>query len=104
MSEGVNEKKNISRHILPTSANLLGLCFLILSFIKFWTRGRIETFIDELLGVAVILFLVSSIFSYASIRSKAKTEYFERMADIIFLGGLVFLSLISVILIFEVIY
>jgi hypothetical protein len=104
MSENFNEKKNVSRHILPTSANLLGLCFVLLSFIKFWTRGRIETVIDELLGIAVILFLVSSILSYASMRSKGKTEYFEKMADIIFLGGLVFLSLISVILVFEVIY
>ena len=56
MSESVNEKKNISRHILPTSANLLGLCFVILSFIKLWARGRVETVIDEFLGVAVILF------------------------------------------------
>jgi type III secretory pathway component EscT len=104
MSENVNEKKNVSRHILPTSANLLGLCFVILSFIKFWCRGRIETIIDELLGIAVMLFLVSSILSYASMRSKGKTEYFEKMADIIFLCGLVFLSLISVILVFEVIY
>ena len=104
MSENVNEKKNVSRHILPTSANLLGLCFVILSFIKFWCRGRIETIIDELLGVAVILFLVSSILSYASMRSKGKTEVFEKMADIIFLGGLVFLSAISLILVFEVIY
>jgi hypothetical protein len=104
MSESFNEKKNISRHILPTSANLLGICFVILSFIKFWTRGRVETVIDELLGVAVILFLVSSILSYASMRSKGKTEYFEKIADIIFLGGLLFLSLISVTLVFEVIY
>jgi len=104
MSESVNEKKNISRHILPTSANLLGLCFVILSFIKLWARGRVETVIDEFLGVAVILFLISSILSYASMRSKGKTEFIEKMADIIFLGGLIFLSLISVILVFEVIY
>lgn len=104
MPENVNEKKNISRHILPTSANLLGICFLILSFIKFWARGKIETFIDELLGIAVILFLVSSVLSYTSMRSKKKSEFFEKIADIIFLVGLLFLSLISVTLVFEVIY
>jgi hypothetical protein len=37
-------------------------------------------------------------------RSKGKAEYFEKIADIIFLGGLLFLSLISVTLVFEVIY
>jgi hypothetical protein len=104
MSESVNEKKNMSRHILPTSANLLGLCFVIISFIKFWTKGGVETIIDDLVGVAVILFLFSSILSYTSMRSKRKAELFEKIADIIFLVGLVFLSLISVILVFEVIY
>jgi hypothetical protein len=104
MSESVNEKKNMSRHILPTSANLLGLCFVIISFIKFWARGRVETIIDDLVGIAVILFLFSSILSYTSMRSKRKAELFEKIADIIFLGGLVFLSLISVILVFKVIY
>ena len=94
----------MSRHILPTSANLLGLCFVIISFIKFWARGRVETIIDDLVGVAVILFLFSSILSYTSMRSKRKTELFEKIADIIFLGGLVFLSAISLILVFEVIY
>jgi hypothetical protein len=94
----------MSRHILPTSANLLGLCSVIISFIKFWARGRVETIIDDLVGVAVILFLFSSILSYTSMRSKRKTELFEKIADIIFLGGLIFLSPISLILVFEVIY
>jgi len=103
MSENFNEKKNISRHILPTSANLLGLCFVILSFIKISKLG-IETMLDELLGIAVIFFLVSSVLSYISMRSKTNTEKYEKTADIIFLIGLFFLSLISIILVvFEMI-
>jgi hypothetical protein len=47
MSETVNNKKNIARHILPTSANLSGLYFVILSFIKVSKLGN-ETIIDEL--------------------------------------------------------
>jgi len=103
MSENFNEKKNISRHILPTSANLLGLCFVILSFIKISKLG-IETIIDELVGMAIIFFLVSSVLSYISMRSKTKAEKYEKTADIIFLIGLFFLSLISIILVvFEMI-
>lgn len=104
MSESDNKKKNMSRHIFPTSANLLGLCFVILSFIKFWTGGGVETIIDELVGVAIIIFLVSSVLSYVSMRFERKSEFYEKIADIIFLVGLFFLSLISIILvIFEMI-
>lgn len=99
MSEGANERKNISRHILPTSANLLGLCFVLLSFIKFWARGKFETIVDELVGVAIILFLISSVFSYVSMRTRSKAEFYEKVADTIFLIGLLFLTIISVTLV-----
>ncbi len=87
MSEGTDNKKNISRHILPTSSNLLGLCFVILSFIKFWTKGGIETIIDDLVGCATILFLISSVLSYTSMRSKKKSDFFEKIADTGFSGS-----------------
>ncbi len=34
------ERKNIAQHIFPTAANLIGLCFVLLSFIKFSNRTR----------------------------------------------------------------
>ena len=100
MSEGTDNKKNISRHILPTSSNLLGLCFVILSFIKFWTKGGIETIIDDLVGCATILFLISSVLSYTSMRSKKKSDFFEKIADMVFLFGLFSLTVISFLIIY----
>jgi multisubunit Na+/H+ antiporter MnhG subunit len=102
MSEITNNKKNISRHILPTSSNLLGLCFVILSFIKLMKLGN-EVLIDELVAIAIFLFLAASILSYASMRSSRNTERYEKIADIIFLSGLFLLSLGSMMIIFEVI-
>ena len=97
-------KKNVSRHILPTSANLLGLCFVILNFIRLLKVNKAEKMLmDKFVGVSVIFFLLSSIFSYASMRSKKKPEFYEKIADVIFLIGLFFLSIISVITAFEVI-
>ena len=50
------------------------------------------------------LFLVSSVLSYVSMRSETKAAKYEKTADIIFLIGLFFLSLISIILVvFEMI-
>jgi uncharacterized membrane protein len=102
MSDTGNNKKNISRHILPTSANLLGLCFVILSFIKVLKLGS-ETLIDELVAMSILFFLVSSFCSYASMRSNRWEELFERIADTIFLIGLILLSVGSVLVAFEVI-
>jgi hypothetical protein len=100
MSETDN-KKNISKHILPTSSNLLGLCFVILSFIKIMKFGN-ETLIDELVAMAIVLFFISSFFSYASMRSNRRVELYEKIADIIFLIGLFILSIGSIMVAFEV--
>ena len=102
MSETANNKKNISRHILPTSSNLLGLCFVILSFIRVLKLGN-ETIIDELVTVAIVLFFTSSFFSYVSMRSNRWAELCEKIADTIFLIGLFLLSLCSVLVAYEAI-
>jgi len=102
MSETANNKKNISRHILPTSANLLGLCFVILSFIRVLKLGN-ETVIDELVVVAIVLFFTSSFFSYVSMRSNRWAESCEKIADSIFLIGLFLLSLCSILVAYEAI-
>jgi hypothetical protein len=62
-----------------------------------------QTIVDEVLGVVITLFLASCIFSYASMRSRRHPDKYEKAADIIFLIGLGCLTLISMIIIFEVI-
>jgi hypothetical protein len=97
-----NEKTFVSHHILPTAANLLGLCFVILSFMKV-TKLGLETVIDELMAAAIVIFLVACLFSYASIRSVKKTESYEKIADGIFVLGLVLLAITAMIIVFQLI-
>jgi hypothetical protein len=97
-----NGKTFVSHHILPTSANLLGLCFVILSFMKV-TKFGLESFIDELMALAIVIFLVACLFSYASIRSVNKAEPFEKIADGIFVLGLVLLAITALIIVFQLI-
>lgn len=48
------DRKSVSKHILPTSANLLGICFVILNFVKLWKVGRIERLIiDKVIGISI---------------------------------------------------
>jgi hypothetical protein len=102
MSYTRNDKKNISRHILPTSSNLLGLCFVILTFIKILKLEH-ETLIDEIVAIAIVLFFISSFFSYVSMRSDKWVQACEKFADSIFLIGLFLLSIGSVLVAFEAI-
>ncbi len=97
-----NERMKISTHILPASATLLGLCFVLLSSIKLMGIAD-KTLIDELAGAATILFLASGIFSYVSMRVIRKADFYERIADLIFVGGLFFLSIVSLVVVFGVI-
>jgi hypothetical protein len=55
-----------------------------------------ETIIDECLVVAIVIFLLACIVSYASVRSLKKGDYYERIAEFIFLGGLILLGTCAV--------
>lgn len=96
--------RDMSKHILPTSSNLLGICFVILNFVKIWKVGRVEqSVVDKTIGVSMLLFLIASVLSYFSMRSSAKTELYEKAADIIFLIGLVSMTVIAAFCTFELI-
>lgn len=92
---------NLSNHILPASANLLGICFLIFAMTK--ALGKADaTLIDELAGTDVVIFLLASICSYVSMR-KDRENYFERAADIFFMLGLVLLAVSASLISFNII-
>jgi hypothetical protein len=85
----MSENNNKAPHILNTSANLLGICFLVLTSLKVLKLSG-TTFIDECTSVAAILFMSSSILSFLSIRNKSeKSNKYENVADTIFLVGLI---------------
>jgi hypothetical protein len=85
---GNNEK---SPHILNASSNLLGICFIVLTSLKLLNQGS-KTIIDEITLAAIILFMGSCIFSFLSLRSKTDFgERLEKVADYMFIAGLVLL-------------
>jgi hypothetical protein len=66
------------------------------------TKMGLETIIDEMMSIAIVIFLAASILSYASIRSSTKSDLFEKIADVIFLSGLGLLTVTAVIIVFEI--
>ncbi|WP_316747375.1 hypothetical protein [Pedobacter gandavensis] len=96
-------KENRSPHILNTSANLLGLCFIVLTSIKV-SKMQDVTLIDETTALAILLFMTSCILSFISMgRPPGSSQRLEKTADIIFLSGLVVLFLTTMMITFNVI-
>lgn len=95
-------ENNKSPHILNTSANLLGLCFIVLTSIKVQNASD-ASFIDELTAFAILL-LSSCILSFLAIRSTTRrSERYENIADKIFISGLLFLFIIAILVTFNII-
>ncbi len=91
------EHQSVCQHIIGTSANLLGICFAIFTIIRALGFGE-STYIDELAIFAVFLFLGSCLFSYTSMRSRKRWILYEKIADSIFIMGLAFLSILTLVL------
>lgn len=96
---------NKSPHILSTASNLLGFCLLVLTSIKI-SKFQESTLIDEFTGVASILLIAASVFSFLSMRSKneKRGEYYERIADTIFLSALVIIFTITFFVAFFIVF
>ena len=102
MPNRLDDKKNISRHILPTASNLLGLCFVIFGMAKIYAFTE-RTLLDEMTAFTMVLFLAACLFSYASIRAKNRSDRYEKIADTFFLIGLISITLVTVVIAFEIV-
>jgi hypothetical protein len=98
-----NNPNDLSHHILPNSATMVGVCITVISIVKVMNPGLINYLIDKALAVDSVLFMISALFSFSSIRSEQSTARLERWAEILFLIGLVSMTLITVVFSFEII-
>ena len=72
--------KNYTPDIINASANLLGICFVIITGLKI-SGAALYTLADEVAMFASIGYMSSLILSYLSIRTKKDTTRYERIAD-----------------------
>ena len=98
----MHDKDNFP-HILSASSTLLGLCFVVLTSLKV-NKFREASLIDEFTAVAIVMFMASSFLSYLSMRNKKSDGViYERVADLVFLSGLVFLFITTMLIVLDVI-
>ena len=98
-----DEKENRSPHILNTSANLLGFCFIVLTSVKI-SKLEESSFIDEGAALAIIIFMSSCLLSFLAMRSTTnRAAKMERGADVLFLFGLIVLFITTMLIAFNII-
>jgi len=100
----MEEQNAKSSHILNASSNLLGICFIVLTSLKKILNLSEKTVIDEITVVAIILFMISCMLSFLSIRRKnEKSIRYENIADFFFLGGISLLFVTTMLFNFNII-
>lgn len=99
-------KKALAHHILPTSGTMVGICTTLIGLVKV-VEGRIgPSHVDEYAACASLLFLISAITSYLSIRFAERmkaSRTLETIADQSFLLGLFCITLIGLLFAYEAI-
>ena len=88
-----------SSHIMNASTNLVGFTFIVLTSLKAFHLGR-SVLVDKLVALSVIGFMLSTLFSFLSIRTRKgeKSAWYETVADYIFFGSLLMMFLVCILL------
>lgn len=92
------KNRDIAHHILNGSTTMIGVCITVIALFRVM-KTNMQTYADELLGIDTLLFTISALFSYASLR-KNKNELPEKIADFFFLLGM----LLVLVIVFIIVY
>ena len=80
---------------------MVGVCMTVLSIAKLLGDKSHRGMVDEMIAFDSLIFLLSAIFSYLSIRSNKEQERLEKIADMAFMAGLVLMVVTSFIFAYE---
>ena len=99
---GKRMDRQLSAHILPTSATMIGVCMTVLSIGHLAPGGEFRVVVDKLLALDALVFLVSALLSFISMRRDRQGHPFEARAELVFTAGLGLLALVAVVLAFAI--
>ena len=97
---------SLSSHILPVSGTMIGVCTTLIGLVKLAATKHGTSHVDEYAALVAVTFLASAMTSYLSIRWSDRAQLsirIERLADVIFLCGLVCITLVATLFAYEVI-
>jgi len=98
----MEQRNKNAPQILSASSNLLGLCFVVITSIKFLKLGE-KSLIEEITGASFVIFMLSCILAFLSMRSTTKrAETYETYADYSFLFGLILIFIMTILFTFGI--
>ena len=92
------KNRDIAHHILNSSTTMIGVCITVIALFRVM-KTNLQTYADELLGIDTLVFTISALFSYASLR-KNNNELPEKIADFFFLMGMLLILVIVFIIVY----
>jgi hypothetical protein len=98
--------ESLASHILPVSGTMIGVCATLIGLVRLAEAKHGSSHVDEYAALAAVTFLASALTSYLSIRYSDRAKFsfrVERMADVIFLCGLIGITLVARLFAYEVI-
>jgi len=99
-------RERLANHILPNAATMIGVCVTLIGLVKIAEAHIGPSNVDEYSALAAIAFLFSAALSYVALRLSPESSLvvtFERLADGLFMLGLVALTGITLLFAYEVI-
>lgn len=95
--------RSVSHHILTTAATMVGVCITVISIVRLTELSlSITSIIDNIMSLDSLLFLLSCVLSYLSLRASSRyAGGLERWANVLFLVGLVIMVAASFMLAWE---
>jgi len=97
---------NLSQHILPNSSMMIGVCMTVISITKVIGLHVGQHRIAHVFAFDALIFLISVLFSYFSIRNQSKfisSDEMEKIADIAFIVGIIVMTVAGFLLTYELI-
>jgi hypothetical protein len=105
-ADPVSGDLTLSRHILPSAATMIGVCATLIGLVKVVELRIGPSHADEYAAMALLIFMVSAVASYVSIRRPGASAWgrrCERLADQCFMLGLVAITLVSIFFAYEIV-
>jgi uncharacterized membrane protein len=88
-----------SPHIMNASTNLVGFTFIVFTSLKAFHLGQ-SVFVAEMTAVSIVGFMLSTLFSFASIRTndRKRSATYETIAGYVFFSSLLMMFAVCVLL------
>lgn len=76
---------------------------MVITIVKSLPADTVNYFIDKALAIDSLLFMISALFSFLSIRLETSNLPFERWAEVVFIVALVSMTVITLVFSFEIV-